>query len=65
MGWAAIWVFIWCYLWNVMTTLAMWIALQSLHIYIFLLQLTVRGVCTVLHSKLCGAAELLVVEGQV
>ena len=30
-----------------------------------LLQLTVRGVCTVLHSKLCGAAELLVVEGQV
>ena len=33
--------------------------------YIFLLQLTVRGVCTVLHSKLCGAAELLVVEGQV
>ena len=33
MGWAAIWVFIWCYLWNVMTTLAMWIALQSLHIF--------------------------------
>ena len=33
--------------------------------HFFLLQLTVRGVCTVLHSKLCGAAELLVVEGQV
>ena len=33
MGWAAMWVFIWCYLWNVATILAMWFALQSLHLF--------------------------------
>ena len=33
MGWAALWVFIWCYVWNLCTNLAMWFALQSLHIF--------------------------------
>lgn len=33
LGWAAMWVFIWCYLWNLCTTMMMWFALQSLHIF--------------------------------